>query len=61
MVKFAQSYEIVRNFGQKKFFDQPTPPPCPQHFRETFLRLGQNSRKSWSKYDDTPFPMLMPS
>jgi hypothetical protein len=24
-----------------------------QHFRETFLLLGQNFRKSWSKHDDT--------
>jgi hypothetical protein len=27
----------------KKFFDQPTPPPRPQHFWETFLQLGQTS------------------
>jgi hypothetical protein len=71
MVKFAQSYEIVRNVFAEKiasfaYFGQPTPPPRPQHFWETFLQLGQISRKSWSKYDDTPPPppppsMLMPS
>jgi hypothetical protein len=46
----------------ENFFYLPPPPPRRQHFREKFVRLGQNPRKCWSKHDDTPPPpMLMAS
>ena len=74
MVEVAQSYEMVRNFkafvmcclllfeyayvSPENFSDLPPR----QHFREKFVRLGQNPRKCWSKHDDTPPPpMLMAS
>jgi hypothetical protein len=74
MVEFAQSYdsEMVRNFNNFKAFVMfdyayispenflASPPPFRQHFREKFVRPGQNPRKCWSKHDDTP-PMLMAS
>jgi hypothetical protein len=46
-------------FGRKIFeallmlATPPPPPPRRQHFQETFLLLGQHSRKCWSKHDDT--------
>ena len=68
MVEVAQSYEMVRNFkafvmcclllfeyayvSPENFSDLPPR----QHFREKFVRLGQNPRKCWSKHDDTPPP-----
>ena len=48
---------------RKIFLTSPLPPPPrQQHFREKFLRLGQNPRKSWSKHDEPPtLPTLMAS
>ena len=57
--KIFFEYVYVR---PENFFDLTPPPPPPhrQHVREKFVGLGQNSRKCWSKHDDTP-PMLMAS
>ena len=38
-------------YGSPENFLDP-PPPRRQHFREKFVKLGQNPRKSWSKHDD---------
>jgi hypothetical protein len=35
------------------------PSPRGQHIRETFLLLGQNSRKCWSKHDAPPPPPML--
>jgi hypothetical protein len=40
----------------ENFFDPPPALPRRQHFREKFVRLGQNPRKCWSKHDDPPPP-----
>jgi hypothetical protein len=68
-IKVAQSYEMVRNFNNFKAFVMFAvkkleallimfflPPPRRQHFREKFVRLGQNPRKCWSKHDDRSPP-----
>ena len=40
----------------RKIFLTPPPLSRRQHFREKFVRLGQNPRKCWSKHDAPPPP-----
>jgi hypothetical protein len=49
-------FEILKYtyVSPENFLTPPPPPPRRQHFREKFLRLGQNSIKCWSEHDETP-------
>jgi hypothetical protein len=55
---FDYAYVSPENFLDLLSPPPPPPPPPPrrQHFREIFVRLGQNRGKCWSKHDDPPAP-----